>query len=134
MKIERVIYTQLFSFGDFQNERIGFEAVLEEGEDPGEAILKLKEKTEEQFRLHRSMDSVRNRLTWIEEGIEERIGEIRNRLAELEAALDEETALLFRVADVKERIDGYERALKELKAERENLIREIAKREVSPGE
>lgn len=42
MKIDKVSYQRLYPIGSYLNERIGFEASLEEGESPEEAIEKLR--------------------------------------------------------------------------------------------
>jgi len=40
--LKKISYSQLFSFGQFQNETIGLEAELELGEDPKKAMRLLK--------------------------------------------------------------------------------------------
>jgi hypothetical protein len=42
MKIEKVSYQKLFPIGNFLNERIGFEASVDEGDDIFETLGKLK--------------------------------------------------------------------------------------------
>lgn len=42
MLLKKIKYSQLFSFGQFQNETIGLEAELERGEDPKKAMRLLK--------------------------------------------------------------------------------------------
>lgn len=42
MKINLITYNQLFPLTAFLNERIGFEASLDEGEDPTEVLAELK--------------------------------------------------------------------------------------------
>ncbi|MBE9179125.1 hypothetical protein IQ268_11185 [Oculatella sp. LEGE 06141] len=44
MKIKRVIYSALFNIGDYENEKIGFEVELEEGESADDAIAMLRDK------------------------------------------------------------------------------------------
>lgn len=47
MKIDRVSYQRLMPTGMYSNERIGIEAMLDEGEKPEEAISQLKQMVEE---------------------------------------------------------------------------------------
>ncbi len=44
MKITKVFYSALSNLGNYQNERVGMYAVLDEGESPEEAIKQLKER------------------------------------------------------------------------------------------
>lgn len=46
MKINKVFYEKLFPTGSFQNERIGMEASLDDGEDEHEALAILKNQVE----------------------------------------------------------------------------------------
>lgn len=49
MKIDRVLYQKVFPLGRFDNEKIGFEASIDDVENPMEAISKLRELAEETF-------------------------------------------------------------------------------------
>jgi hypothetical protein len=53
MKIEKVSYQKLFSIGNFLNERIGFEASIDEGESPEAVVKHLKEVADN---LHKEMN------------------------------------------------------------------------------
>lgn len=43
MKIERIEYRQLKTFGNYENETVGATAVLEDGESPSDALADLKQ-------------------------------------------------------------------------------------------
>ena len=44
--VERVLYQRLYSVGEYENERIGFEASVDHGEDPMQVLSALKEKAD----------------------------------------------------------------------------------------
>lgn len=46
MRIDRVSYAKLFNLGNYENERIELEAVLQDGEDWAEAVEDVKNKVE----------------------------------------------------------------------------------------
>ena len=56
MKIREITYQRLFTFGWYQNERIGFTAELGPDEDVSKAVLKLAELTVD---IHHVLDILR---------------------------------------------------------------------------
>lgn len=50
MKIEKITYQRLFPLGIYQNERIGIEVQVDEGENPAEIFLKAKEQVMQFFK------------------------------------------------------------------------------------
>jgi hypothetical protein len=50
MKIDRISYQKVFPVGSYLTERISFEASLDEGENPGDAIKQMRQMAED---LHR---------------------------------------------------------------------------------
>jgi len=56
MKVKEIIYQRLFSFGFYQNERIGFVVELDEGEDENQAVVALAKKAAD---LHHVLDIIR---------------------------------------------------------------------------
>lgn len=47
MKIKKISYEMLFNMGEYQNEKIGFTAELEDSDTPEKSFLLLKEKIED---------------------------------------------------------------------------------------
>jgi hypothetical protein len=43
MRIEKINYQKLYPIGNFLNERVGFEASIDENDDPQQALAQLKE-------------------------------------------------------------------------------------------
>lgn len=74
MKIVKVSYSALANLGDYQNERVGMVAILDEGDSPEDVVLALKEKVtplcdmrlgvyrEEAYRLRASIEELRTKL------------------------------------------------------------------------
>lgn len=58
MRVKEVVYSRLFNSGDYSNERIGFKAELEDGENPEQVIGQLMERIlviEEGLALYREL-------------------------------------------------------------------------------
>jgi hypothetical protein len=70
MKVRKVEYSQLFSFGNFQNETIGYIVDLEEDEKPSDVISYLKQMTEKEHNRNLQQERITNKFRFLEKGIE----------------------------------------------------------------
>ena len=64
MKIKMIAYQRLFTFGYYQNERIGFAAELGPDEDVSKAVLELAELTADIHHILDILRAVHDRLDW----------------------------------------------------------------------
>ena len=129
MKIKVVEYSRLFSFGNYQNERIGFQAELDDPlENERQVIGKLYMlalKLNETFQNHRNL---LNKIDCIQTSIEhyrERIKDYERYIAELLKDLEFEkeryekegkpARILCQIQSVEERIQEYKRKIAEEK-------------------
>ena len=139
MRIKEVEYSRLFSFGNYQNERIGFKAEIDENENPDAAlgqlflrvlnlnkvfqrhreILENIERTREQIKTYK--DDIKLHERYLANYLKE-----REELKEEEAKGEKSTRLICRIEDVetsilreKREIANYQQKIVE--AEREIL-------------
>ena len=149
MKVKEVVYSRLFNIGDYSNERIGFKAEIEDGENPEQVIGQLMERVlviEESLALYRELLRKRENYERCVESSERDLERAYEKLAKLEAErikLDEEKDerarcrlisiedeikdTLERIKTIKESLRGYAQkhneALKLLREVRERIIR-----------
>jgi hypothetical protein len=71
MKAKKIYYKRLFNLGNFQNEEIGIELEVEEGEKANDVLEKAKQfvnnldpKNEDEKKYKESLDILRNRGAW----------------------------------------------------------------------
>lgn len=74
MKVKRVIYSAVVSLGNYENEKIGMAAALEDGDSPEEVIQELKKRSialagpsaqktwEERYKLERTFEQLRQQV------------------------------------------------------------------------
>ena len=154
MRIKEVVYSRLFNIGDYSNERIGFKAVIEEGDNPEQVLAELAERVlafEESLAYYRELLRKKMDSAGLVEAHERKLENLYKKLAKLEierVKLDEEEdqkakcriisiedeikQTLEKIEYVKESLRNsaqkHNEALRLLKALREQLIRgEIAR-------
>jgi len=129
VKIKVVEYSRLFSFGNYQNERIGFQAEIDETSENEKAVLgklyMLALKLNEAFQDHRNL---LNRIDCIQTSIEhckERIKDYERYIVEFlkdKEIYDERyekegkpARILCQIQSIEERIQEYKRKIAEEK-------------------
>jgi len=130
VRVKEVVYSRLFNIGDYSNERIGFKAEVEDGENPEQVIAKLAEKVliiEECFSLYRSLLKARESYANVVDGKEKELKRRYKRLAELEAErirLDEEKdeRARCRIIPIEDEIKQVLKDIEEIKNELRSYV------------
>lgn len=109
LKIEKVSYSQLFSFGNFQNEKIGITAIVEEGEIPSLVMDKIRRMVIETHEKHEKIREFINeirQLASIRDNLKYRI-KLHNGLDGLSTEANEK-----KMKDIDKEIKNLENKLK----------------------
>lgn len=135
MNIVEIEYSRLFSFGDYNNERITLRAETDSEEDVKKLYLKVLE-LHEKFQRHRTIldslsalkhkeNNAKNNLEWYERRLKdclfemEQLNEKDDRRSKCRLIdLDEE------IQQIKERIKEVKEDLKKINEKRESLLKE----------
>ncbi len=115
MKWEKVSYSQLFSFGNFQNETIGCTVILEENDNAVEVLNRLKDFVEA---IHdKNMSLIRKKSE--AKNLDDALEFLDNRLKELTEKLNYRSDELERLEQHKKEIEND---IKKLKREIDEIV------------
>lgn len=125
MKVKTVTYSQLFSFGRFQNETIGYTAELEQKENPDQVLEELRQKTILQHHMNQQARDEGKDIRFIkrvERDSRNELDAIRDRFIRLQAGLSDLGVEVGVLDGLRNSIQQYEARLDEMKTElREKL-------------
>jgi len=125
LKVKTVTYSQLFSFGRFQNETIGYTAELEQKENPDQVLEELRQKTILQHHMNQQARDEGKDIRFIkrvERDSRNELDAIRDRFIRLQAGLSDLGVEVGVLDGLRNSIQQYEARLDEMKTElREKL-------------
>ena len=132
MKIREIEYSRLFSFADYQNERIGFKAEITDSEDPNTVIGQLFFKTLEIERIFQRYRDLLREISCTEDYIKELERDIErhnNEIAHLEKRLAEykerKTIRQCVIVDTAELLEETKQRLEDKKLKLKEAIKEL---------
>ena len=129
MRIKEVSYSQLFSFGRFQNEEIGYTAEINGDENPDQVLGELRQKAVLQHHMNQQARQTREDLEHIEiieEDGNDSLGVLRNKLSTVRNRIREQEYTFYRLDHIEEAINRIEKEWKELIARKEEVLEELS--------
>lgn len=130
MKVKTVTYSQLFSFGRFQNETIGYTAELAEHENPDMVLKGLMSKAilqHHENQKNRDQGHDIQLIETVEQQCSNELKVIQDTYQELRSRLQEQGYELLQLAHLEENISYAEERLKNLIEEKEQALRRLTK-------
>lgn len=125
----KVYYSQLFSFGDYQNETIGYEVELGLGDDPESIFKLLQYRAQVQHGLNRSRDKIPDYTDESQLSLEDRLALLEDEYIMLILQLTDEHLIDGKEEGKEARIQQYDERIESLKKRKKKLLKEIKDRE-----
>lgn len=125
MKIRETHYSQLFTFGRYQNEEIGYTATLGEDESPDRALGMLRQKAVLQHHTNQQARQTREDLEHIEiieEDGNDSLGELKDKISTVRNKIREQEYTFYQLDHLEEAINRIEKEWKELIARKEEIL------------
>jgi len=125
VRFVKVYYSRLFSFGDYQNESIGYEVALGLGEDPESVFKLLQYRAQVQHGLNRSRDKIPDYTDESELSLEDRLALLEDEYIMLILQLTDEHLIDGKEEGKESRMQQYDERLESLKKRKKKLLKEV---------